>query len=280
MSDLYGRDVLRDDPHQRPVAAPPHVAMALGLVVECADSGFCGAVTAYDKTTSGWAVELEDRSGSRRWFPLQPAGFLIDGEPVTLRRPATHTTGAPRRSASGSIRVADAAAQVARASRIWVEGRHDAELVEKVWGHDLRVAAVVVEPLHGADHLLEQLAEFSPDQQRRVGVLLDHTVNGSKESRLAADARAQFAPFVEVVGHPFVDIWQAVKPAAVGMARWPDIPPGIPWKQGMITALGWRCDEQAAWREIIDSVRDFTDLEPALLAPVEHLIDFVTADAR
>ena len=29
-------------------------------------------------------------------------------------------------------------ARVARASRIFVEGRHDAELVEKVWGDDLR----------------------------------------------------------------------------------------------------------------------------------------------
>ena len=34
-----------------------------------------------------------------------------------------------------------------------MEGKHDAELVEKVWGHDLRIEGVVVEPLHGVDDL-------------------------------------------------------------------------------------------------------------------------------
>ena len=46
-----------------------------------------------------------------------------------------------------------ARAAVARASRIYVEGRHDAELVEKIWGDDLRVVGVVVEYLEGVDDL-------------------------------------------------------------------------------------------------------------------------------
>lgn len=278
MIDRYGKDILRDDPHRRAVPPPHKVPLSLGLVVECVDSGFCGAVTGFDKTTSGWAVELEDRTGARRWFPLRPAGFLIDGRPVTLERTAAASSAVPTRSASGSLHVPDTSAQVARASRIWVEGRHDAELLEKVWGHDLRVAAVVVEPLHGADHLLGQLAEFGPGPQRRVGVLLDHTVAGSKESRLAAEARTRYGPFIDVVGHPFVDIWQAVKPGAVGIQCWPQVPRGVPWKEGVIAALGWRCEESAAWLRILAAVHTYSDLQPELLAPVERLIDFVTVD--
>ena len=29
-----------------------------------------------------------------------------------------------------------------------------------------------------------------------------------------------------VVGHPFIDIWEAVKPSSVGIAAWPKIPHG------------------------------------------------------
>ena len=247
------------------------------MVVECADSGFCGAVVGLEKTAEGRAVLLEDRHGLRRWFPLGAGAFLVEGRPATLIAPAPTRNPGLKRSASGSVYVDGLRAQVARASRIWVEGIHDAELIEQVWGHDLRVEAVVVEPLHGADDLLRALREFGPGPQRRVGVLLDHLVPGSKESRLAAEARTTFEPCVEVLGHPFVDIWQAVKPSAVGIERWPTIPVGTPWKEGVITALGWKFDVREAWDHILGSVRGFQDLEPDLLGPVEQLIDFVTA---
>ncbi len=286
-TDRYGSDVLSDDPHKRGRrAAPAQVDASHGLVVETAGDGFCGAVVGTEKTAQGWAVVLEDRFGSRRLFPVgggagaSTGAFLIDGEPVTLVLPragGAASSGAPRRSASGSLQVADAPARVARDSRIWVEGIHDAELVEKVWGHDLRVEGVVVEPLHGADDLVAALADFAPGPQRRVGVLLDHLVPGSKESRLADAAKARFAD-VEVVGHPFVDVWQAVKPAAVGIERWPDVPKGQPWKAGVISALGWQADEREAWGRILGSVDGYADLEPALLGRVEQLIDFVTAE--
>lgn len=249
-----------------------------GLVVECAGSGFCGAVIRVDKTSEGLAVELEDRHGRRRFFPMAPGAFLVAGRPATLVRPAPGPAqSAPRISASGSLVVPDAPARVARANRIWVEGVHDAELIEQVWGHDLRVEGVVVEPLHGADHLLEALSAFGPGPDRRVGVLLDHLVAGSKESRLAAAATDKFAPFVEVVGHPFVDVWQAVRPAALGIDAWPDVPIGQPWKAGIIDALGWPHDESSAWRHILRHVNSYSDLEPSLLGRVEQLIDFVTA---
>ena len=274
-TDRYGTDVLRS-PRRRP-APPPAVPAEVGLVVECAASGFCGAVLGTEKTGEGEAVRLEDRHGAQRLFPLEPGGFLVDGARVTLVRPRADLPPAtPTRSASGSVFLPDASPQVARASRIWVEGIHDAELVERVWGHDLRVAGIVVEPLHGADHLLDALRAFGPGPIRRVGVLLDHLIPGSKESRVADRARKAFAPAVAVVGHPFVDIWQAVKPAAVGIRGWPAVPMGVPWKQGVIDALGWRCEEREAWGRILGAVKSYTDLEPALLGRVEELIDFVT----
>jgi Protein of unknown function (DUF3097) len=162
---------------------------------------------------------------------------------------------------------------VARASRIYVEGKHDAELVEKIWGDDLRDVGVVVEYLEGIDDLPDIVARFSPAPGRRLGVLVDHLVGGSKESRIAAGVRS---PDVLVVGHPFIDIWAAVRPAAVGIPRWPDVPPGQPWKEGVLRALGWPPELPAAWQRILRLVTSYADLEPELLGRVEELIDFVT----
>jgi hypothetical protein len=264
----YGKDVLAGD-WRRPLRGKiPQVEAVPELVVEDAEGGFCGAVVACDKE----AVTLEDRFGRRRLFPLAPAAFLLDGKPVTLVRPSAAQGGA-RRSASGSISVEGLRARVARESRIYVEGVHDAALVEKIWGHDLRVEGVVVEYLEGVDDLPAIVDEFAPEPGRRLGVLVDHLVPGSKESRIAAQVTS---PHVLVVGHPFIDIWQAVKPARLGIRSWPDVPRGIPWKEGVIAALGWRMDPSDAWRHILGKVTTFTDLEPQLLGRVEELIDFVS----
>jgi hypothetical protein len=244
-----------------------------GLVVEDVEGRFCGAVVGCDKG----AVTLEDRHGKRRVFPLDPAAFLLDGRPVTLVRPAAAAPAAPpappARTASGSVAAPQARAKVARASRIYVEGRHDAELVEKIWGDDLRDVGVVVEYLEGVDHLPEILAEFAPGPGRRIGVLVDHLVDGSKESRIAAGLRS---PDVLIVGHPFIDIWQAVKPSVIGISQWPQIPRGVRWKEGVLRAIGWDGNSAAGWQRILRSVRSFADLEPELLGRVEELIDFVT----
>lgn len=267
--------MLNQDPHARAKPVVPEVPIEIGMVVECADSGFCGAVLGTDKTAEGRALVLEDRFGRRRLFPLRPGGFLLEGAPVTLV--VSRAAPAVKRSASGSRYVEGVRAQVARASRIWVEGIHDAELVEHVWGHDLRVEGIVVEPLHGADHVVDAVRDFAPGPDRRLGILLDHMVAGSKEDRLAGEVTRHFGNHVEVVGHPFVDIWQAVKPSAVGIAAWPVVPPGTPWKAGVIEQLGWPLSEGEAWQHILGKVRGYGDLEPGLLGPVEQLIDFVTA---
>lgn len=264
----YGRDVLAGDWRRPPRKAVREVPLERELVVEDAEEAFCGAVVAWDKAT----VTLEDRHGRRRVFDLAPAAFLVDGEPVTLVRPAAAPRG-PLRSASGSVAVPGARARTARESRIYVEGVHDAELVEKVWGHDLRVEGVAVEFLEGVDDLPSIVAEFSPGPGRRLGVLVDHLVPGSKETRIAERVRGEH---VLVAGHPYVDVWQAVRPGSVGIGAWPEVPRGLPWKEGVVHALGWRMETGEAWRRILGSVRTYADLEPALLGRVEELIDFVT----
>ncbi len=206
-------------------------------------------------------------------FPLAPAGFLVDGKPVTLVRPAVAAAPPRTRSASGSVKVANLRARTARDSRIWVEGIHDAELVERVWGHDLRVEGVVVEPLHGIDELADRVADFAPEPDRRLGILVDHLVAGSKEERIVNHLDD---PHVLITGHPYVDIWQAVTPAAVGIKAWPTVPRGVPWKEGICSALGWG-EPADGWRRVLSGVSGFRDLETPLIGAVERLIDFVTA---
>jgi hypothetical protein len=162
--------------------------------------------------------------------------------------------------------------RVARASRIWVEGVHDAALVERIWGDDLRIEGVVVEPIDGIDHLLDRVRGFGPAPGRRVGVLVDHLVPGSKEARIANQLRN---PNVLVTGHPYIDIWQAVKPTALGIEKWPTVPRGTNWKDGICTALGVT-DPVEMWRRVLAGVDSFADVEVPLLRAVEELIDFVT----
>jgi hypothetical protein len=276
-------DVLANPvPRRRSV---PEVAAEPDLVVETVDGAFCGAVVEVGRAVESGekrdTVTLEDRHGRRRVFPMLAASFLLEGRPVTLVRPAAAPAGrsAPRRTASGSYAVAGAAARVARASRIWVEGVHDAALLERIWGDDLRVEGVVVEPLDGIDDLVEQVRAFGPGPRRRVGVLVDHLVAGSKETRIVDDLRrAGFAQSVLVTGHPYVDVWQAVKPTALGIERWPAIARGTDWKTGICASLGVS-DPREMWRRVLASVNSFADVEVPLLRAVEELIDFVTAAA-
>jgi hypothetical protein len=257
----------------------PEIAAETDLVVETADGRFCGAVVAVGRAVDAGekrdTVTLEDRHGNRRVFPMLPAGFLLDGQAVTLVPPAPAATKKrpQTKTASGSYAVAGVTARVARASRIWVEGVHDAAFVERIWGDDLRIEGVVVEPLDGIDHLVDRVREFAPATNRRVGVLVDHLVAGSKEARVAGRLRD---PNVLVTGHAYVDIWQAVKPTALGIDEWPTIPRGVNWKDGICAKLGVS-DPVEMWRRVLASVDSYADVEVPLLRAVEELIDFVTA---
>ncbi|MBC7278199.1 DUF3097 domain-containing protein [Nocardioides sp.] len=281
MSDRYGSDVLSGDwrkpKHGRAVETPAE----LGAVVEEVETDFVGEIVRIDRDLH--TLTLEDRRGKQRTFPLGP-GFWLEGKPVILTPPVTRAAPAkPTRTASGSVAVSDVKARVARESRIFVEGRHDAELVEKIWGDDLRIEGVVVEFLGGVDDLADHLVDFRPGPSRRVGVLVDHLVKGSKEARIAESIRrSAVGQHVLIVGHPFIDVWQAVKPDRVGLEAWPNVPRSIEWKKGICQHLGWPHRDQAdiarAWKHILGRVNTFGDLEPDLLGRVEELIDFVTAE--
>ena len=121
----YGPDVLAEGAGRRRRAEYPQVPAERGLVVEEAGGGFCGAVVECEKQV----VTLEDRVGRQRVFPLTRGGFLLEGRPVTLVRPGQPRPAAATRTASGSVAAprpaagTAARARVARASRIYVEGR-------------------------------------------------------------------------------------------------------------------------------------------------------------
>ena len=203
---------------------------------------------------------------------------------MILTAPAAAAAPAqPTRTASGSVAVHGAKARVARASRIFVEGRHDAELVEKVWGDDLRIEGVVVEYLGGVDDLADHLRDFRPGPQRRVGVLVDHLVTGSKESRIAQTSRGPpSARTCSIVGHPFIDIWQAVKPARLGLRAGPTSPATSTGRPAPASSSAGRTATRPTspgpGSTSSARSRSYDDLDPALLGRVEELIDFVTAE--
>jgi Protein of unknown function (DUF3097) len=271
------RDILDELAEERRRPSYPEVTVSIGMVVEDRASGFCGDVV----KVSIEAVTLRDRAGDHRHFRFKPGGFLFEGKPVSLvradqraaqaggsaSRPTTRTTNSGSVAPARSVR-----AQVAKANRIWVEGKHDAELLEHVWGDDLRDAGIVVEPLHGIDDLVAAVADFHPGPQRLLGILVDHLVPGSKEQRLAARVSG---PHVLVTGHPFVDVWEGVRPKLLGLEAWPTVPRDVQWKAGICAALG--VDPNNFWPRLRAKVRTFADLRPELVGAVEQLIDFVAA---
>ncbi|MDQ1391102.1 MAG: hypothetical protein QOF30_79 [Acidimicrobiaceae bacterium] len=263
-------DILAEPVTRRSGAAAmyPEVPAARGVQVGHKGSGFRGAIARVERD----GVVLRGATGLERIFRMTPGAFVIEGKAVTLVTPKGTPQCTPAMTASGSVAVIGSA-RVARASRILVEGVHDAALVERVWGDDLRVEGVVVERLDGLSHLGPFLADFAPGPNRRLGVLVDHLVAGTKEARLAAQVDHDD---ILVTGTPFVDVWQAVKPSVIGITRWPQVPRDIDWKTGVCQQLGVG-DPLRMWRRILGSVRSYADLEPELVGAVEQLIDFVTA---
>ena len=257
----------------RRAAAVPKVAAAPGLRVMHRGSRTIGTVIAFD-----WeSVTVQTVAGIERIFRMLPEGFIVEGRIVSLFKAAPVPTAAPtKRTASGSVAAPTVLrARVARAGRLWVEGIHDAELVEKVWGDDLREAGIVVERLDGIDGLVKAVRDFGPGPSRPLGILVDHLVPGSKESRLTDRVRGDW---VAVTGTPYVDVWQAVRPKTVGIAAWPTVPRNEEWKAGVCARLGWSGEPGVAWRRILSSVKTFADLEPEVVGAVEELIDHIMAE--
>ena len=177
--------------------------------------------------------------------------------------------------------VPGARAKVALASRIYVEGRHDAELVEQVWGDDLRVEGVVVEYLGGIDDLVAIVEEFRPGPVD--GWACSSTTWSPARRRPASPTRSAGAQAARTRSSSAIrssTSGRRSSPRRLGVSAWPVIPKGVDWKKGVCRALGWPHAQQAdiarAWQRIRGRVRDWNDLEPALIGRVEELIDFVT----
>ena len=254
------------------------------MVLEDATTGWVGEVIRTEKAGGMRVIVLEDRHGKTRSFQAG-FGFFLEGEAVEIVEPVAKAD-MPKKlvSASGSRAVSGLKAREARASRIWVEGKHDAELVEKVWGHDLRVEGIVVEPLHGVDDLAGAIRDFAPSGQRRLGILVDHLVEGTKEWHIVAEAMKVrgAAQNVLILGHPYIDVWQAIKPSTLGIKAWPVIPKGADWKTGVLKAFGWPHataeDIGIGWQRLLSTVQHYGQLEPQLLGRIEELIDFLTTE--
>ncbi|MFZ2625207.1 MAG: DUF3097 domain-containing protein [Propionibacterium sp.] len=285
VGDRYGRDVLAGDWRHAGKPKTTDLALSLGLIVEVGSDGYCGEVVGWENGM----ILLEDRAGRRRSFPVGEFGYLVEGRPVALRIPPSHGSSAPRHTASGSRVGAREAARVALSSRIYVEGRHDAELVERIWGDDLRHVGVVVEYMGGMDDLLGIVGDFRPGPGRRLGVLIDHLVARTKESRVAAQvAHAGFGDHVLIVGHRFVDVWQTIRPEVLGIRAWPEVPMDRDFKKGTLAALGVprgkryeqidQADVGRAWQAMLAKVSSYRDLDMDFVRQVERLIDFVTQD--
>lgn len=262
------RDILDDQGPERFADSYPTVGAAHGLRLMHRATGLRGRITKF----TGEVVELRDGAGREHRFRNRPGAFALDGETVTLVRAApVSPAGDPalRRAASGALVLDGAPARVARASRLWVEGDHDARLLERVWGDDLRELGIVVEPMGGIDDLPARVRRFDPGPTRRLAVLVDHLVPGSKETRITAEVRQGH---VLVVGHPHVDVWQCVRPVAVGIDAWPEVPMGEDWKTGVCRRLGWGAPRDG-WRRVLSAVDSFADLERDLVGAVERALD-------
>lgn len=273
MSDGILSDPIDLDAPRHTKPEYPSVAAKMGVVIEHRASGRVGAILSFKPQQ----VVIRDRHGRDHTLTPRPGAFMIDGKPITLRQPTAHETPAdPAFTASGSVDLGASPARMARASRIWVEGIHDAELIEKVWGDDLRVEGVVVEQLDGADDLADRVARFQPRRGRRLAILLDHLVAGTKESRIAASISH---PDVLIVGHPYVDVWQTIRPEVAGVDAWPEIPKGQDWKLGVMDYFGATGEPGLFWKRMLGRVNTFKDLEVPMVGAVEQMIDFVTIEA-
>ena len=142
-----------------------------------------------------------------------------------------------------------------------------------MWGHDLRVEGIVVEPMHGMDDLAAAVADFGPGPHRRLGILVDHLVAGSKETRAAAaGGRAERAR-----DRPPVRRRLAGGEARHG--RHPGVAAGAArhrLEDGGVRGAAAGASPADGARRVLGAVRSFRDLETPLIGAVEQLIDFVT----
>ena len=213
---------------------------------------------------------------------MLPAAFLLDGRAGDARPPRRRRGRARRRRGPhrvGLLRRGRTRRPGSRArSRIWVEGVHDAALVERIWGDDLRVEGVVVEPLDGIDDLVGARPRVRPGP-RAAGRRARRPPRAGQQGD--PHRRARSRRLRDRAGHrpPLrrrLAGGEAHGARHRGLAA---IPRGTDWKTGICAALRCR-DPREMWRRVLGGVDSFADVEVPLLRAVEELIDFVTALTR
>ena len=262
----------------------PELAADPGLVVEDVETGWVGAVLRTEKSGGVHLVVLEDRHGKVRSFPLGP-GFWVDGAPVRLVPPRAIRAGAAQ--AHGE-RLGGRARRTGPAP----PGRPGSSSrggTTPSWSRRCGVTTCAsrASSWRCSTAWTTSRPPSGPSRPDRGDVSACSSTTSWRGARNGTKPRAWPASpalreHVLVAGHPYVDIWQAVRPARLGLGRWPEVPRGRPWKEGVLAALGWphatAADVAAGWRRILAAVDSYADLEPALLGRVEELIDFVTGD--
>ena len=253
-------------PRERLAIRYPIVEARVGMRVAHRGSRFSGTV----ESVRSNEVSIAGTTGLVRQFPLEPGVFVVDGAPVTLRRGPSKTTAAPR-TASGSVAVPGARARTARASRIVVEGMHDAELLERVWGDDLRIVGVVVERLDGLAHIEAFLTDFQPGPSRQSACWSTISSPAVKRSGLPGAGRVPTccspAPRTSTCGQQFGrGCWGSnAGPRFRRVSR----------SRKACAALGYD-EPRDLWNDLSRSVKSYKDLEVSVVGAVERLIDFVT----
>lgn len=78
-----------------------------------------------------------------------------------------------------------------------------------------------------------------PHDPNRLGVLVDHLVPASTGLAIVDAVLAGSTVNMSVLGHTFIDVWQAVKSNRLGLTAWPEAPRAVERKHGTSDALGW-----------------------------------------
>ena len=224
------------DGPERTAAQYPHREATPGMRVLHRASGFTGELVALD----GDEVVLRGHTGLEKRYRNLPGTFAVDGTPDPSRARSAPVGRGPRRRPRASPRVAAPRRAVARSSARRHGSRAGAgsgwrACTTPSWSRRCGATTCASRGSWSSASTAPttwrtRCAAFGPGPGRRLGVLLDHLVAGSKEARLAAAVRH---PHVLVTGTPYVDVWQAVRPGAVGIEAWPVVPKGQDWKTGI-----------------------------------------------
>ena len=208
---------------------------------------------------------------------MLPAAFLLDGRPVTLVRPAARrpaARGPGARTASGSFAVAGAPARVARASRIWVEGVHDAALRRTDLGR--RPARRGRRGRTARRHRRPGRARARRSARPASGGSACSSTTSWPAARRRASSPS--VPRTPTRARHRPPLRRRLAGGEADRARHRRVADGAArhrLEDGICAALGVS-DPREMWRRVLAGVDSYADVEVPLLRAVEELIDFVT----